>query len=197
MFSEWSLVNGAGCKFTSRECHLSKQPLGRKGCGISEKSESAKLPLIELLDSRLCWMESGGREPWTITFSSGRMPWKGWYPLGWNSHQLKGAFCFSVFLCVSVSMDIFFVWLVFFVLLSLMDVKDWTFALGSGGCLWRDPHSGRSSVTAISLPRVDCKPPEDRGHTRYTVQQMPSSYLVPYPRTRASAKPPGSMTAPL
>lgn len=45
MFSEGSLINGAGFKFTSRECHPSKQLLGRKGCGIVEKSELAKFPL--------------------------------------------------------------------------------------------------------------------------------------------------------
>lgn len=77
MFSDWSLVNGAGCKFTSRECHLSKQLLGRRGCGILEKSESVKLPLNELLDSRLCWAESRNHGPWMIDFFSGRMPEKG------------------------------------------------------------------------------------------------------------------------
>ena len=45
MFSEGSLLNGAGGKFTSREYHLSKWLLVRKGCEIAEKPESAKLPV--------------------------------------------------------------------------------------------------------------------------------------------------------
>lgn len=59
MFSEGSLLNGAGCKFTSRECHLSTWLLVRKGCGVVEKPESATLLLDVLLDSWWCWVESG------------------------------------------------------------------------------------------------------------------------------------------
>lgn len=113
MFSEWSPVNGAGCKFTSRECHLSKQLLGRTGCGISEKSESAKLPLNELLDSRLCQVESGGCGLWKIDIFSGRMPQKGQTSFGMKQSSVWRrvfffSFPFSVLLCVSFSMYFFF-----------------------------------------------------------------------------------------
>ena len=77
MFSEGSLLNGAGGKFTSREYHLSKWLLVRKGCEIAEKPESAKLPVDVLLDSRWCWVESGALdcENWTSSGAGGQEMW--------------------------------------------------------------------------------------------------------------------------
>lgn len=169
MFSEWSLVNGAGCKFTSSECHLSKQPLGRKGCGILEKSESAKLPLNEL-DFRLCGGEFGGCGPWKIDFFKWQDASERSSVL-WNERNQLGVFYWfiylSAFLYSPVSpflCTLIFSLLVFFVLLSLMEVKDWTSTLGSGICLWNEPSFDRPSLKAVSLPHIDCKHLEDGGH---------------------------------
>lgn len=96
-FSEGSLVNGAGCKFTSRECHLLKQLLGRKGCGIAGESESAKLPLNVPLVSRRCQVESGGCG--LRKLDACRMPQKGQVSFGVKQSSFRSFLFFCVPQC--------------------------------------------------------------------------------------------------
>lgn len=81
------------------------------------------------------------------------------------------------FLCFCVPFQCALLWTFFlvgvFVLLSLMEMKDRTFALGSGACLWNEPLSSMALLTA----HIDCKHLEDGGWGKHDLTFHPCPCL--------------------
>jgi hypothetical protein len=105
--------------------------------------ESVKLPFNELPDSRLCCMESGDHGSWIIEFPMAGCFGKVGCFGGRNIHQCGGYFCFSAFLCVTFSMYVYFILLVFCVLPSVMELKQ-TFSTRVWRMFAEWPHCERS-----------------------------------------------------